>query len=201
MMPRMVNVRNGPNEETSLADQRRYERPAAEACHGDARYEAALVGEPLDERRDGHDVAEAYAGAGDEAVGQVEEHEAARGETGQEDPDPVEGAGRQGHDAWSHVTHPQTAHEGGETEGEDSDAERRVHRGSRGSAVRLRQRVGEHAPRVDRPKSDLHYDAGYGYDRPIARARTANCFACHLTPPLRTLFPTNTAIDVPARTV
>src|SRR5215217_6864951 len=38
-------------------EQRRYERPAAEAGHGDARYEAALVGEPLDERRDGHDVA------------------------------------------------------------------------------------------------------------------------------------------------
>src|SRR5215213_6190890 len=75
-------------------DQRRYERPAAEACHGDARYEAALVGEPLDERRDGHDVAETYAGAGDEAVGQIEEHEAVRGETSQEDPDPVEGASR-----------------------------------------------------------------------------------------------------------
>src|SRR5215211_7049893 len=165
------DAKNGERPERSdrgdeaLGDKRCHEQPA-EAGHGDARYGATLVGAPLDERSNGHDVVEAYADD-DKAVGQVEEHEAVRGETSQEDPDSVMDAGCQGHYAWSQVTHPVPVHEGGETEDEEGDAECRVHRGSRDSVVRLRQRIGDYALRVDRPERDLHYDAGY--DHPIAR--------------------------------
>src|SRR5918998_892174 len=163
--------------------ERRHEGAAAEAGHGDARDEAPLVREPLDQRCDRHDVAEPDPRPRDEAVGEVQERQAVPGEARQEDAYPVEHAGGQGHDARSRASHPQTAHEGGEPQSEDRDAEREVDRGRRGAPVLLRERVAENAPGVDRPERDLHHYPRYGYDYPVAGTRTARRLACHLTPP------------------
>src|SRR5215211_8567060 len=83
--------------------KRRHEGATAEARHRDAGDKAALVGEPLDERGDRHDVAETDAHTAQEPIGQVEQREAVLGEARQEDPGPVEDARGKGHYARSRL--------------------------------------------------------------------------------------------------
>jgi hypothetical protein len=56
----------------AAGDRRRDERARAETGYGEAGYEASLVGEPLDQGGEGHNVTKADAHTGHQPIGQVE---------------------------------------------------------------------------------------------------------------------------------
>jgi hypothetical protein len=75
-----------------LCDRRGEHGTEAEATDGEAGDQAALVGEPLEQHRDRHDVGEAQAETADDAVAQDDQPQlvAVLGERGQHDAEGVD---------------------------------------------------------------------------------------------------------------
>src|ERR687885_920982 len=96
----MAKAENTPTDETSPLAITPSQRPAAKAGHGDARDKASLVGEPLDQGGNRHNVAEADPDAAQEPVRQVEQRQAVPGKASEKDPGPVEHPTSEGPVSW-----------------------------------------------------------------------------------------------------
>ena len=135
------------------------EGAGAEAHDGQTRDEAALVGEPADQRRDGRHVTEAVAEAADDAEAEIKQEKtpdligiAGKQNTGTEE-DTADG----GHEAGALLVD-----EGPAEGGRNTDDGHQDHHGGRhleiAPPVGLHQGDFEDGPCIDRPQTELHDD-------------------------------------------
>src|SRR5207237_5917241 len=86
--------------------------------HGQARYHAAFVRKPFDERRHRHDVTEAQTKAAQYSKSKIEQSEMSMRLAGQYHPQTVTNTADHGHSPRPRPFHPQSARESGKTKHE-----------------------------------------------------------------------------------
>ena len=166
-----VRRRRPERVEQRVGERRRDERAAAEAHDRQPGGQAGTVGEPLDQRRDGRDVADPEADAAEHAVAEVDEPELVeRHAAGAHDEAERPEAARDEHRlARPAALHPGAAERGREPEHRDRDREDDRDRRELRVEV-LDERLLEHAERVDLADREVHRERR-GRDEPATVSR------------------------------